>query len=126
MSFAFVENIHQSHFYICFQSLIVSTPLWFQSFPLINIFLYISFADPPVSCDGLLEGTYLSDPFECQYYYRCLYNEARRGKCADGLLWSDVYTYCDHDFNVNCNGRALPGSTASITSLQTTATPSAG
>ncbi|XP_012937210.1 uncharacterized protein LOC106011594 [Aplysia californica] len=74
----------------------------------------------PVSCQGLLEGTYIPDPDHCQYFYRCMYGEPRRGRCQDGLLWSDVYIYCDYAINVDCSGR---GSGTTPTSISTATAP---
>ena len=65
----------------------------------------IFFTAPPVSCDNVAHGSYITDPERCQYYYRCMYGFAREAKCPDQYMWDPRYNYCNHEVSTDCTGR---------------------
>ncbi|XP_055533998.1 peritrophin-1-like [Wyeomyia smithii] len=67
-------------------------------------------------------------PTDCSKFLTCNWGSLVEQRCPDPLLWNDDKKYCDHAFNVNCDGlvtttkaavtgtAVAPGSTSATTS----------
>lgn len=54
-------------------------------------------------CVNVPDGTFLSDPYDCNKFYECLYGKAIVGTCPLDLLWNEAKLTCDYPENVTCN-----------------------